>query len=559
MASRQSNANGSPRVVLYLRMSTAEQDASIDAQRIELTRLAERKGYTIAGEYLDEAISGDDTERREGFLRMRDDALKGLFDVVLCWDQDRFGRFDLIDGGYYIRPFRLAGVRLETIAQGPVDWEDLTGQLIYSVNQVGKAQFLRDLSRNTCRGMLSSARAGKAGTGGPSPYGYRSKDGEVWIIDEEAEVVRLIFDLYLRPDGSLRGVAGELNRRKITPPRGKVWRDSSVRSILQRRKYTGAFVYGGRNSGKYFAFRNGEIVPRRKSDRTVASEPIVIPNRFEAIVDEETFEKAQAKLAGRRGKTVRKQARQYLLSGLLHCGDCGGSLIGVSRSSGPLYRCCTYHQAGGSACYCNTIPEGPLVDVITRKIMDRYLSEAALDRLRRRIEKRLAERDRPPAKRDLDRLRKQIEALDQKIDQGADRVLDAPAEIVPILIRKLDEHRAERDRLQSDLDALSTRDKRSGKGIDAEVDRAIEALRDLRTALETAKPEDTRELLTRLVSRVELHFDHEPIEGGRSRNTFSHGKIYVRPDAGSGAETDPKSTDMNTIGPYFETPTRHRA
>jgi DNA invertase Pin-like site-specific DNA recombinase len=150
------------------------QEDSIPSQRTELTKYAERRGYTVLREYADEAISGDATERRTGFLKMQNDAASGEFGIVLAWDQDRFGRFDPLDAGYWIYPFRRAGVRLETIAQGRIDWEDLTGQLVYSVNQLGKAQFLRELSRNTTRGLLASAREGRTGTGGPHCYGYHS-------------------------------------------------------------------------------------------------------------------------------------------------------------------------------------------------------------------------------------------------------------------------------------------------------------------------------------------------------------------------------------------------
>ncbi len=120
-------------------MSSDEQTESIPSQRAELTRYAATKGYKIVREFCDYGISGDDTERRAGFLEMRDSASSGDFDLILCWDQDRLGRWDLLDGGHYIRPFRLAGVRLETIAQGEVDWEGLTGQLVYSANQIGQS------------------------------------------------------------------------------------------------------------------------------------------------------------------------------------------------------------------------------------------------------------------------------------------------------------------------------------------------------------------------------------------------------------------------------------
>ena len=178
--------------VLYLRMSDERQEHSVPAQRQELLRYAEKHGYQVLREYLDEAISGDDTGRRVGFLRMREDAQQGEFTVVLCWDQDRFGRFDPIEGGYWILPFRNAGVRLETIAQGKIDWTDFAGRLIYLVQQEGKHAYLRDLSRNVTRGFLNAAKDGRGGTGGRAPTGYKQHNGEIVVDPEWAALVRRI-------------------------------------------------------------------------------------------------------------------------------------------------------------------------------------------------------------------------------------------------------------------------------------------------------------------------------------------------------------------------------
>lgn len=549
MASRNSNGNGILgavlRVVLYLRMSSDEQVESIPSQRAELQKYALKHGYQIVGEYVDEGISGDRTEQRLGFLAMRDDAEQGKFDVVLAWSQDRFGRFDLLDGGYWIYPFRRAGVRLETIAEGRIDWEDLTGQLVYSVNQLGKAQFLRDLSRNVTRGLVASAREGRAGTGGQYPFGYRSKGGEVWIVPEEAETVRLVFDLYLQPGGTGRGVAAELNRRGVAPPRGKAWQCSSVRAILGRRKYTGTFVYGERSVGRYFAMGGGEIVPRRKSDKSVLADPVVIPDRFEAIIDQETFDKVQAKRLANKRKTSPRSAWQYRLSGLVKCGDCGGAMVGIRRSS---YRCHLYQQSGRTVCYCNTIREAPLVEVVRRKIQEQYTGKASLDRLRKALER---EQERTaPRPRDLARLRKEIEDLDRKIDSGEEAVLEAPVELRSGLYRKLQDLTSRRDRLKADLASLASRDARRTDRDSLEVERAINALRRLGEALRKAKPEETRELLASIVSRIELHFDHQETGEGRIGSSFSHGTIYLRPDAGGGRAVDPESTHMSKTVPY---------
>ena len=145
------------RAVLYLRMSSKKQgEKSIEDQRTELLALANRKTYTVVREYVDRAISGDDTENRTEFLRLRDDAAKNEFSIILVWDQDRLSRNDPLEVGYWLKPIRDAGIVLET-PEGKVDWETLGGRLIYMISQEMKHDYLRSLSRNVARGQLSAA------------------------------------------------------------------------------------------------------------------------------------------------------------------------------------------------------------------------------------------------------------------------------------------------------------------------------------------------------------------------------------------------------------------
>jgi DNA invertase Pin-like site-specific DNA recombinase len=92
-------------------MSSDKQDASPDQQRDQLTKLAKRDGFHVVGEYFDDGISGDHTDRRVAFQRMIADAGKGRFKAILAWDQDRFGRFDSVEAGCFIHPLRQAGHR----------------------------------------------------------------------------------------------------------------------------------------------------------------------------------------------------------------------------------------------------------------------------------------------------------------------------------------------------------------------------------------------------------------------------------------------------------------
>ena len=437
--------------VLYLRMSDDRQERSIADQRAELLAYATKHGYRILREYTDSGVSGDDTKRRAGFLRMREDAQKGEFQVVLAWDQDRFGRFDPIEGGYWILPFRNAGVRLETIAQGRIDWNDFAGRLLYLVQQEAKHAYLRDLSRNVLRGQVAKAREGR-GADGSAPYGYRLDDDRRVIVPKEAAVVRRIFEEYLS-GGAIRGVAASLNADGIPSPRGKQWRSSTIRSLLVNRKYTGDFIWGKYAAGYYYGTNDGEIIPRQKTDKRQSTSPIEHPDHFEAIVDRKVFEAVQKRLKRQRRDTspLHQKGQRFMLTGLLKCGHCGYAMIGYHwnrKKTGErlkMYTCSSHHFQGKKVCTRNTIPEASLVDCVVRIIQQRYLSPENLDRLREALRQQQTQ-DSQHEPLDTDRIRKRVAELDRRIDNGAERIFSAPSSLTSTLYKKLEQLRAERDR-----------------------------------------------------------------------------------------------------------------
>jgi site-specific DNA recombinase len=118
MAARHSSRPGLVPAVAYLRRSTNRQEKSLDDQRTEIEHYAVARGYQILRWYKDDGISGDSTERRKGFLTLHQTACNGRdCDVILVWDQDRFGRFDSVEAGYWIHPLRKAGVKLVSVTE----------------------------------------------------------------------------------------------------------------------------------------------------------------------------------------------------------------------------------------------------------------------------------------------------------------------------------------------------------------------------------------------------------------------------------------------------------
>ena len=118
--------------------------------------------------------------------------------------------------------------------------------------------------------------------------------------------------------------------------------------------------------GKYHAIQDGEIVERRKTDSPEKPEPMVVEDSHEAIIDKRTFARVQAKLAKNQKKRAHRNGYQYVFTGLLRCGDCGGPMSGRPSRNGSgitrrRYECKAYHIKGASACHGNGIAEDQLM------------------------------------------------------------------------------------------------------------------------------------------------------------------------------------------------------
>jgi site-specific DNA recombinase len=335
----------------YLRRSddTDSQAESIPEQRAAVEQYAADKGYRIVRWYEDDAISGDNTRKRRGFLQMVEDARRlGDFRAILCWDRARFGRFDSIEYGYYVFPLREAGVVLVTVTDGLTDWSDVAGRLVATVLQEGKHQQLIDHSANVARGQLAAMEAG--GWVGSPAYGYRlegPKKAKRLVLGEPAhvKVVRRIFDEYARQGRSTNAIAARLNADGIPSPRAKVggWHPDTVKGILANPAYAGDFAAGRHTYGKYHVIEDGKVTRTKKLSRgrKDAAQWVVRPDHHEAIIDRPTWETARAILA--RGKTGRSPYQPgenpYVLSGKLRCGLCGGPMQGKTNGGARYYEC----------------------------------------------------------------------------------------------------------------------------------------------------------------------------------------------------------------------------
>jgi DNA invertase Pin-like site-specific DNA recombinase len=444
--------SGTP-AVAYLRRSSASesQEASLEQQRKAVDQYATEKGYRIIRWYVDDAISGDNTDQRQGFLQMIHDASDlGDFKTIICWDQKRFGRFNSIEYGHYVYPLMKAAIVLALVNGGVIDWNDPHNRIIANVTQEGAHKDLLDHAANVARGMQDSLN--NASWVGLVPYAYRlegKKHHKMLVLDDpqKAVVVARIFKQLVHEGWSMSTIAARLNEEDILSPSGVVkgWHFDSVKSILENPVYVGDFAGGKYRRGKYQtrgpagSDRTQKAAGKRR--RLPPSEWKVIRDHHEAIVDRATFEAAQAILA--KGKTGRSNHygdddHPFILHGYLRCGLCEGPLWGMSGTTGPVasrrryYHCGNRRHNGKDACPGTTVRE----DQVLRDIADylrRQFFEADGVKLARQADRgELQPADLPaafamvkalvaPPKRpatDRKRLEKQARDLGSKIDQG---------------------------------------------------------------------------------------------------------------------------------------------
>jgi len=504
------------RTVLYLRMSTDKQEASIPQQRAALVAFAAKQGHEIVGEYRDEGISGDATHKRKGFQAMIRDAAGGGFDRILCWDQSRFGRFDSIEAGSWITPLRDAGVSLETIDGGVVDWTDFAGRITFAVAQEGKNAFLRDLSRSSLRGMAAKIRDGRGLYGGSTPYGYRR---ETAIVDRKkitalvpdettAPIVRRMFENYAAAGGSLYTVVEMLNQEGIRSPcRSKwkpngcdKWRRSSVRRILTNPIYAGDIAWGRTATGKYHARIGDEVVARRPGQKPVKNVPIVRRDAVPALIDRDLFDRAQELLAKRK-KATRRPSTVRPLSGLVTCGCCGSPM----HADGPHYRCSRGYDLGrGSRCKATAVRGDIALDALAAGLQKNLLAPARLRAVKARLE-RLVDAERKECTADDGAaLERRIADLDRQVAEGIARIPLLPKSLVPELAKNLDGLRAQRDALTRQREAQGRSQEGDRLPVEERVAQALAAAYGLRDSLRQADPAIINHQLRALGVRVTI-------------------------------------------------------
>lgn len=319
------------KVYIYTRVSTAMQidGYSLDAQKSRMKAFAEYNEYEIVGEYEDAGKSGKSIEGRAEFNRMMEDIKSGKDGVsfVLVFKLSRFGRnaADVLSTLQVMQDF---GVNLICVEDG-IDSSKDAGKLMISVLSAVAEIERENIRVQTMEGRIQKAREGKW-NGGFAPYGYKLENGQLFINEEEADAIRVIFDQYVHTDMGANGLAKYLDQHgihKIQRQNGKnpLFDASLIRRILKNPVYCGKIAYGRRRTEKVHGTRNDYRLVEQ-------DDYLLVDGQHEGIVSEELWHEAQVKLLAQAQKYEHvnrgKDTKVHLLSGIVKCPICGAGMYG---------------------------------------------------------------------------------------------------------------------------------------------------------------------------------------------------------------------------------------
>ena len=366
------------RVAAYCRVSALleQQESSFEAQKSYYTEMiSANPNWKMAGIYADDGISGTDMRKRDEFNRLLQDCENGKIDLVLTKSISRFARntADLLNAVRLLRTKEIA-VYFE---KEHINTLDDTGEMLVTILASQAQEESRNLSENTRWGIARRFENGTPMVNHNRFMGYtKNEDGELVIVPEEAEVVRLIFRLYLE-GMSISGICRHLENEGILTVTGrKKWNEGTVNKMLSNEKYMGDALLQKTYTADFLTKKrlknNGEV------------RQYYIKNDHDAIIPQELYYAVQLekkRRAERHKPTVTKRAKEkkkgysskYILSNLLACGECGQPYRRLTWTRNGekriVWRCASRAEHGTKYCqHSATLDEGPLQRAVMQAI-----------------------------------------------------------------------------------------------------------------------------------------------------------------------------------------------
>lgn len=506
--------------LMYLRKSRADIEAeahgagdTLKRHETMLMETAKRLGIAVPERNIyREVVTGETIAERIEMQKLLHRVQAGSVKGVLVVEVERLSRGDTIDQGIVAQTFKYS----DTLIVTPIKIYDPNDEYDEEYFEFGLFQSRREYkitTRRLQRGRRASAFEGKY-IGNIPPYGYARKKlvGEKgWTLDinpEEAEVVGLIYDLYVNQDKGFAAITATLDLLGYKPRHSKKWSVATLRSLISNPVYIGHISHGRRKQVK--SMRDGEIVRSRPRNENYEK----FNGRHPAIIDEMTWNRAQKKITSNPMPRKNKDASiKNPFAGILVCGMCGRTMIRRPMPNNPPLVICTTRDCQNIGSYLHYVED----DVI--KALSKWLEEYKLS-----IKQSSSQASEvQQIEKAIERAENEINTIDGQIDNLRD-LLEKEVYTIDVYmdrLKKLDTRKKEQlDRLAELKKRLSTFSSAHSEIIIPKMERVLE------TYYSIQDPEQRNRLLKTAIKRIEYT---KTEKGGRTEESQRNYTLKIQP------------------------------
>ena len=365
------------RVTYYARVSTDkdEQLHSLSAQvQYYGDFIKNNPNWTLIEGYIDEGLSGTSVTKRESFLRMVDDAKLGKFDFIVTKEISRFSR-NTLDSIKYTQDLLTVGVGV-LFQSDNINTLFPDSELRLTIMSSIAQDEVRKISERVRFGFKRAIENGVV-LGSNRIWGYKKDNGKLAIVEEEAEMVRKIFDMYANEGMGIRAVCAWLNEQGYTNSKGNGFSFSTIKGIIVNPKYKG--YYCGNKTHK-IDYKRSDIRYMESTEWVMYKDEEAVP----PIVSEELWDKANRILSKRSEKMSSEDKtsyqNKYLYSGKIICVEHNNPYYRAEfkykNGSKEVWQCKRYSEKGIAACTSPIVYTSEINDIM-RQIVNTVIQDKA--------------------------------------------------------------------------------------------------------------------------------------------------------------------------------------
>jgi site-specific DNA recombinase len=336
------------RVAAYARVSSNSEDQkhSFAAQNAYFSKfITDNPDWELADIYADQGITGTSIDKREDFQRMMEDCRGGKIDRILVKSSSRFAR-NTKESLEAVRELAALGVSVYFEEQN-IDTAQVSGEVLiamFAALAQRESEAISERVRWSYRVRMSKGRFSTC----KAPYGYRLVKDHLEIQEDEASIIRHIFDRYLA-GVSMENIAKEITALGCPTRDGtQYWQLTSIQYILQNEKYAGDSL-----SQKKYTTRS---FPRQQKINHGERKQYLVIDSHPAIISREIFQKVQELLTQRSAAIHPRSDVPHAFARKVVCGHCG-TLCKRKNCGGSVNWACRRHDKSITACPNTQVPE----------------------------------------------------------------------------------------------------------------------------------------------------------------------------------------------------------